>query len=321
MRNKILFLLLAIFSLNSFSQSYHFTDSKVKNYSNISTVETLSNKIKNDFTTDGEKVRALFIWIVENVKYHINRKSWSGTSLEFYYSDYQKKRETRLKEIAILKKAMKSKKANCYGYSLIFKEVCDLLNIESFIILGYSRGSIGDIGKENIIKNHTWNAVKVNNKWKLIDIAWANGYRLIEKADTDKYYYITKPDEFINQHLPADPKWQLLPNKISKKEFVSTPILYPKYYNTEYKLKNEKAGIIKVSKEDKFVSIHFDQIAKKNKIRYSFFKDLYSKSTFFKRNEDGTYRLKIKFNKKRDSYLTIYSDMVPLIGLKIEPTN
>ncbi len=83
---------------------------------------------------------------------------------------------------------------------------------------------------------------------RLIDIAWANGYLEIEKTDNNGYYYLKSPKEFLNQNLPGNPKCQLVTNKLSKKGFISSPILYPKYYSSKFKLLKENKGIIKVSK-------------------------------------------------------------------------
>ena len=318
MSNKIFFLFLVIFSLNSFSQNYDYIDSKAKNYSNILNTSTLSDKIENDFNTDEEKVRALFIWLVENIKYYTDKKSWVGTSLEYYFSEYQEKRDSKRKEKTRILNALKNRRANCYGYSLIFKEVCDLLNIESHIILGYAKGNLLDIGKNSLIKNHAWNSVKINNQWQLIDISWAIGYYVIEKKANNGHYYFKNPTEFINQHLPVHAKWQLTPHKISKKDFISTPILYPKYYNSKFKLLNENNGIIKISKKDRYFTIIFSKIPKDYNISYSFLNEKYSKPLFFKKINNHTYKLKIRFNKREAPYITIYSDFIPLIAYKIE---
>lgn len=315
MQNRILFLLI-FFSLNLFSQNYNNIDSIVRNYSNISDVELLSKKIENDFKTDEQKVRALFVWMVENIKYHANSSSWTTTSLEFYFSNYQKKREERKKEVRIIEKAMKNKKANCYGYSLIFKEACDLLNIESEIIIGFSRGNLNTIGKNNIVKDHSWNAVKLNNQWKLIDISWANGYLEIEKADNNSYYYFKSPKEFLNQHLPGNPKWQLISNKLSKKEFISRPILYPKYYASKFKLTKENKGILKISKEG-FINISFSEVPPYPNLSYDYYNDSYSIPIDLKKNKNGFFNLKIRYRKSKNSYLTLYSNFIPLVGYKI----
>ena len=198
MQNKIFSLLLILFSFHSFSQNYNYIDSKAKNYSNILNTVSLSNKINNDFNTDDEKVRALFVWLVENIEYYSDKEPWTDISLEFYFSEYQKKRDAKKKINIKILNAIKNKKANCYDFSLIFKETCNLLNIESHVIIGYSKGNLIDIGKNDIIKNHTWNSVKINNQWQLIDITWAKGFHLIEKKTSNDYYYFKNPNEFIN---------------------------------------------------------------------------------------------------------------------------
>lgn len=317
MQNRILFLLI-FFSFNLFSQNYNHIDSIVKSYSYISDIKSLSKKIENDFNTDEEKIRALFVWIVENIKYHANSSSWKATTLEFYFSDYQRKREERKKEVRIFEKAIKNKKANCYGYSLIFKEACDILNIESEIIIGFSRGDLNTIGKKNIIKDHSWNAVKLNNQWKLLDIAWANGYLEIEKVDNNGYYYFKSPKEFLNQHLPGNPKWQLVSNKVSKKEFISRPILYPKYYASKFKLTQENKGIIKISKNDGFINIDFSEAPANPNLSYDYYKDEHSTPIVLKKNKNGSFSLKIRYRKSKNSYLTLYSNFIPLTGFKVE---
>ncbi|PIA82298.1 hypothetical protein BFR04_11095 [Gaetbulibacter sp. 4G1] len=317
MQNRILFLLI-FFSFSLFSQNYNHIDYKVKNYSNILDIESLSEKIRNDFKTDEEKVRALFVWIVENIKYQASGSKWATTRLEFYFSDYQKKRDKRKKEVRIFEKAIKNKRTNCYGYSLIFNETCNLLNIESEIILGFSRGNLSNIGQEIDMKNHSWNAVKLSNQWKLIDITWANGYLEVEKTDNNDYYYFKSPKEFLNQHLPGNSKWQLVSNKISKKDFISRPILYPKYYSSKFKLIKETKGIFKMSKENKYVKINFNEVPVDPKLSYSFLKDHFLTPIKLKKNKDGSLNLNIKNKKKENTYLTLYSNLIPIISYKIE---
>lgn len=319
--NLSIYIISFLISLSSFSKNYDSVDKKVTNYPAFSDVKTLSIRISNDFKDDDEKIRAVFMWLVKNTKYETDEKSWLKPNLTLYFSNYQKKRETKKEEKRIINKAMETKKANCYGYSLIVKEVCDLLKIESVIISGYAKGSLFDIGKNNLIKNHAWNAVKINNEWKLLDISWAVGYLVTEQETANDYYYFKSPNEFVNQHLPANPKWQLTPNKVSKKDFISTPILYPKYYYSEFKLTNEKKGVIKVSKKDKYITISFDKIPKDININYSFLNNHYFRSLKLKKLDFNTYQAKIKFDNNQDSYLVLFSDLLPLIGYKIEVSN
>ena len=66
---------------------------------------------------------------------------------------------------------MIKRKSICAGYSNLFKKLCDYSNIKCVIIEGYSKGYNynGEILKE---PNHAWNAVKLYDKWELIDSTW-----------------------------------------------------------------------------------------------------------------------------------------------------
>ena len=72
-------------------------------------------------------------------------------------------------------------------------------------IIGHSKG-LGfnyedTISEENT--NHEWNAVKINNKWCLIDSTWGDG-SIIEGAyvpSYDEYYLCTPPAQFVRSHL------------------------------------------------------------------------------------------------------------------------
>ena len=71
--------------------------------------------------------------------------------------------------------------------------------------------------------NHAWNAVKIYDRWYLLDVTWASGSaidlsRHQRKLDLNSYF-LTEPRKFIQTHLPEDPSWQLLENKISLSDF------------------------------------------------------------------------------------------------------
>ena len=65
----------------------------------------------------------------------------------------------------------------CTGYAYLIKELCFLANIESEIIDGYARTVRSNIDALDMA-NHSWNAVKLNNKWYLCDATWSSGYTL-----------------------------------------------------------------------------------------------------------------------------------------------
>ena len=186
-----------------------------KNYTVNSSedLQLLLTDIQNAFTDTALKLRAIYAWVTANIAYdcgiYHNQKSFSSVD-----------------------SVLKYKKATCAGYTVLFKYMCDDLNIPCTIIGGYGRSGIGDllIDSDSLKVNHAWCAVMLNNKWQLIDVAWASGYT-DENCKTftrhrNDWYYLTPPEKFILDHFPRDTVWQLLPIAITAKQFAGHPLFY-----------------------------------------------------------------------------------------------
>lgn len=222
-----LFLLLFICISNSFSQDspYRFVDSTMRNYrekiKDQNDLYKLTYFIRNSFKSDSIRLRACFIWITENIGYDIRsyiREDPRAGQLEY---------------------VLKRKKAICGGYANLLKYMCDGLNIKCEIVNGYARA-----GKRSIYlsyfptrPNHAWNAVFINNTWRLIDPTWAAGYTNDTDEEKDmKYtknfnetYYFTPPEKFILNHYPGDFRFLFLEKSISQQRFIKQP-LFTSYF-------------------------------------------------------------------------------------------
>lgn len=63
----------------------------------------------------------------------------------------------------------------CSGYTRLYKAICNKVGLKCQVIIGYGNG--GD---------HAWNRVKINGKWKYVDVTWddttrSNDYLLISR--------------------------------------------------------------------------------------------------------------------------------------------
>ncbi|ELU07648.1 hypothetical protein CAPTEDRAFT_135357, partial [Capitella teleta] len=84
--------------------------------------------------------------------------------------------------------------------------------------------------------NHEWNAVRLRGAsgWHLIDLTWAAGH--IDRksgdfrSDFNPHFLFTNPRDFAREHLPVEPKWQLLYKPLTLKAFKSDLLLRPGYF-------------------------------------------------------------------------------------------
>ncbi len=298
-------------------QEYSYVDNKITNYpSTFSSLENLANKINTDFQSDKEKVRALYSWLSLNVYYNYQNDSFNiSDNIIIYSSLDDKKRKLRKRKLKKLEEVLKLQKAVCIDYSEIFKEVCDLIGIESKIVVGYSKTNIVDIENEKEYKDHAWNAVKVNNKWELLDVTWGASFTNKSSKEVYNYYFFTAPKELIVSHFPINQRWQLLENKISKKEFFKSPLFYPNYFISKIEIENPHLGTIKVTK--KRIKIYFNKVPEQRGVSYAFTGDEYAKPIDFETTKEGKLFTSIGYRKSKDTQIIIYSGLAPVVGFKV----
>jgi len=217
------------------------------------TADSLALKLTSVYKTEKEKARAIFRWITENIAYDVegyHRSAliyaglWSpgvSTDVAVIEKDYNDK---------IVQKVLKERRAICDGYSRLFKTLCDNAGIKCNIITGYIRWSSDSIGLVTA-RRHAWNAVFIENSWRLIDATWASGYcnneATIFTKSFDDFFYFTDPVQLFNDHFPDDKTWALLPVIPSLQQFYNFPFYYPDFYRAKISSVYPTAGIIEVS--------------------------------------------------------------------------
>jgi transglutaminase/protease-like cytokinesis protein 3 len=173
-------------------------------------IPILAKEITAPFNTEEEKVRAIFIWMTNNIAfdcatYH-SKKTPEGNfnyktpeelleKLDKYYYNY-----------AML--VLRNKKGVAEGYSVLFRELCKYADIKCLLVEGRASDNRDKIKKlrkrSGFSTNHTWNKVQINGQWYYIDVTWASGYcdkkvtRFYKKFNP--YYFITPPDELYPTH-------------------------------------------------------------------------------------------------------------------------
>jgi len=167
----------------------------------------LTNYLIRPAKNELEKVTSIYQWLIQNIRYD-----------EQAYRNGNKRINRSNEDI------LKRKEAICWGYSTLFKALCETAQIPCEIISGYSKPSLDAIPKLES-PNHAWNSVKIDSTWYLLDATWDSNLKGSTGAFEQKFghdYFLTPPKYFITNHLPADPHWQLLACPISVREYKLT---------------------------------------------------------------------------------------------------
>lgn len=179
-------------------------------------VRALAAYLTDGLGSDEEKVRAIFRWMTDHIRYDLEG---------FRASDYGDPTPDEV---------LKKRSAVCEGYSGLFESLVHAAGFEVAVINGFAKGlgfSAGDAVPAG--SNHAWNAVKVKGEWKLLDCTWGAG-ALNDQGEYvrgfEPFYFFTPPEQFIYSHFPNDPKWQLLPKPISRTAFERLPRVKPAFF-------------------------------------------------------------------------------------------
>jgi len=323
MNKRLLIVLISIIisltNTSAFSNNYEKTDRIVKCYpSSISNPDQLVKLINRDFELPEDKARAVYTWIATNIDYDIKALKTGRKIIHYmYFSDAEKVyREQKIMEELVIR-TLSEGVATCQGYSTLFKHLCDLIPLECVVITGISKTRKSDIGNISATNNHSWNAVKIDEGWKLIDVTWGAGY-LNENSDKfipafNDNFFFASPARFYLNHYPDDQSGLI--STMARETFVNLPLYYPGFNKSYIEVAEPETGIIKVSKKgyidlslknitNESVSIKFDN-EKNGVIVYPEIKDQYL-------------YYEIPYKKNENTYMTVFINNASFVTLKIQ---
>ncbi|MFC7000072.1 transglutaminase domain-containing protein [Rufibacter roseus] len=176
-------------------------------------IETLTHHLVFPYEREQDKVRSIYAWIVGNLNYDHNLA--------------RKEKRPRIKPHLILR----YRRAVCIGYADLFNAMCAQAGIKSTWVSGYTREYNFKSKKPFSWSEHAWNAVNIEGEWFLLDPTWENKSirktkvvhqgKTVErvKISVGDQYFLTNPEDFVLDHLPDNPVWQLLPCPLSLSDF------------------------------------------------------------------------------------------------------
>jgi transglutaminase/protease-like cytokinesis protein 3 len=187
--------------------------------------DSLAAKLTVPYTTDLEKVRAIYSWICQNIRYNADIYKPIALRARYKPEPIDTTSEWKSADEMMAQKVLRRGIAVCEGYSRLFKVLCQYAGIEAVVLNGYVRTDY-DRSAERFRTNHTWNAVRIDSAWQLVDATWGAGYMTYGDEFVQKqndYYFLTPPEELIRDHYPEDLRWSLMPQPPTLAEFRKMP--------------------------------------------------------------------------------------------------
>ena len=189
----------------------------------------LSHKLTESLGSDVEKFRAILVWVAKNIENDFSLFMRNKRKRIKYADNPGKLEEWNSKfNPRVFNELVNHYRTMCTGYSYLVSELSYFAGLECHIVDGYAKTARSNNGGKGFI-NHSWNAVKLNNKWYLCDPTWASGKIIPGKGfvkDFRETYFLTEPRLFNKNHYPDVPIWLLDDSELTLSEFLSSPLIY-----------------------------------------------------------------------------------------------
>lgn len=205
---KFLLISVLFFTTLSFGQ-FEAIDTKMDEMPDSleSSTTSIANYISENFTTDDDKIRAVFYWTAATISYDVENMFNQRPNQTVDYK---------------IKTTLETKKGVCMHYAEVFKDIANKVGVKTVIIDGYTKQD-GKI----VTTGHSWNASKINGTWYLFDPTWGSGYvnnqHYFRKLNND--FFKADVVQFGLSHMPFDYLWQLKEYPISNQEFYDSKTL------------------------------------------------------------------------------------------------
>jgi|GEM_PF-3309085 len=186
-------------------------------------LEKLAKNLTEPYKDDASKVLAISYWITKNIKYQ-----YSGLG-------------SRAVELKTPEKVLKTKKALSPEYAQLFVAMCNAVDVKAGVVDGYVKDFDFFPGDTLFKAEHTWNIVKIDNDWHIVDLTYAGSTFDPEVSKSSKFMYslfrvpqstemkpikkyspqwiCVPPTTAVKTHLPMLSMFQLLQNPVSIEQF------------------------------------------------------------------------------------------------------
>jgi transglutaminase-like putative cysteine protease len=202
-------------------------------------LKQLSQALVKDGADDFQKVRALHDWVAVNIAY----------DADAFYG----KSPTITSPLEVIRRGS----SVCQGYAEVFQLMSRYAGYECAVVSGYARG-VGFDPMQDLSgpfqSNHAWNAVRIGDRWYLVDCTWDAGYmNVAERKSVQRYgtsFLFSDPRGFLCSHYPGQPEWQLVDRPVGWEDFLALPHLEPSFFQAGLSL---DPGLLLVNKaQDRF---------------------------------------------------------------------
>ncbi|KAK0627036.1 hypothetical protein B0T14DRAFT_511603 [Immersiella caudata] len=188
----------------------------ISNLPPLTTAITLATTyVCRPYRSDVQRLRAIFTWVAEKI-------SWE--------EDFEGEVDTR--------RVLQTKRACAEEYAVLVLEMCAAVGLTCEVVRGYLKHP-GEIPEANILprSNHWWNAVLVDNEWRIMDCCLASPsnprrglYSSHSSSSADSWWFLARPTEICWTHIPEHHSQQHICPPVAHEVLLNLPCACPPYF-------------------------------------------------------------------------------------------
>ncbi|KXX73729.1 cytokinesis protein 3 [Madurella mycetomatis] len=183
------------------------------------------------YRSDVQRLRAIFTWVTEQI-------SWE--------EDFDGPIDTR--------RVIQTKRACAEEYASLVLEMCAAVGLSCEIVRGYLK-TPGEIPDVNVMprSNHWWNAVLVDNEWRIMDCCLASPsnprrslYSSASSSSADPWWFLARPTEICWTHIPEHHEQQHICPPVAHEVLLNLPCACPPFFRNGLQMVDYNTSLTRI---------------------------------------------------------------------------
>ncbi|KLU88785.1 hypothetical protein MAPG_07768 [Magnaporthiopsis poae ATCC 64411] len=169
------------------------------------------------YRSEVQRLRAIFTWVAEKI-------CWED--------EFEGQIDTR--------RVIATKRGCAEEYAVLVLEMCAAVGLHCEVVRGYLK-SPGEVPEMGLMprSNHWWNAVVVDNEWRMIDCCLASPsnprrsqYSSASGSSADPWWFLARPSEICWTHIPEHHSQQHICPPVAHEILLNLPCACPPFFRS-----------------------------------------------------------------------------------------
>ncbi|KAK3377993.1 hypothetical protein B0H63DRAFT_478534 [Podospora didyma] len=192
-----------------------------------------TNYVCRPYRSDVQRLRAIFTWVAEKI-------CWE--------EDYEGEDQIDTRRV------IQVKRGSAEEYAVLVLEMCEAVGLPCEIVRGYLKAP-GEIPDSNMVprSNHWWNAVLVDNEWRMMDCCLASPsnprrglYSSFSSGTADPWWFLARPTEICWTHIPEHHAQQHICPPVAHEVLFNLPCTCPPYFKNGLEIVDYNTSLTRI---------------------------------------------------------------------------